>query len=529
MRKKKVTYCCLLLWASFFTTVTAQNTNTPMMGWSSWNTFRVHINEKLIQETADAMVTRGLKDAGYKYVNIDDGYFGGRDSNGYLFTNKKKFPNGMKALADYIHSKGLKAGIYSDAGSNTCGSIYDADTLGVGVGLWQHDDIDCKTFFQDWGYDFIKIDWCGGEATGQSEQQRYTDIYKAINRTGRTDVRYNICRWQFPGTWATRLASSWRIHTDINPRFKTIDQIIEKNLYLSPYVSLGHYNDMDMLEVGRGLSEDEEKTHFGIWAIMSSPLMIGCDLRTIPEKTLSIITNQEVIALNQDSLGMQAEVIERGKDYLILSKTIQKREGKLRAVALYNRSNVIKKIRVDFDKLYLSGKVQVRDLWNHQETGTFTEYYETLVPAHGTALIRLEGSKRHDQICYEAEYAFMQEYLPDNKQMAHFAYKAGASGDYIMKRLGNSPSNWAEFRKVYVSKGGEYQLKITYFSGDKRDIQIAVNESEYKQSGLCSGAWDQAAITTVKVKLHKGYNTIRLYNSNGWAPDIDKMEISKSR
>lgn len=135
MRKKKVTYCCLLLWASFFTTVTAQNTNTPMMGWSSWNTFRVHINEKLIQETADAMVTRGLKDAGYKYVNIDDGYFGGRDSNGYLFTNKKKFPNGMKALADYIHSKGLKAGIYSDAGSNTCGSIYDADTLGVGVGL----------------------------------------------------------------------------------------------------------------------------------------------------------------------------------------------------------------------------------------------------------------------------------------------------------------------------------------------------------------------------------------------------------
>ena len=164
---------------------------------------------------------------------------------------------------------------------------------------------------------------------------------------------------------------------------------------------------MDMLEVGRGLTEDEEKTHFGIWSILSSPLMIGCDLRTIPEKTLSIITNKEVIALNQDSLGLQAEAIERGKDYLILSKAIQKREGKLRAVALYNRSNTDQQIRVDFDKLYLSGDVRVRDLWNHQEMGTFTDYYETLVPAHGTALIRLEGSKRHDRTCYEAEYAFM--------------------------------------------------------------------------------------------------------------------------
>ena len=138
-----------------------------MMGWSSWNTFRVHINEELIKETADAMVNRGLKDVGYGYVNIDDGYFGGRNSEGRLFANKKKFPNGMRVLSDYIHSKGLKAGIYSDAGSNTCGSIYDADTLGIGVGLWKHDDIDCQTFLKDWGYDFIKIDWCGGEATGQ--------------------------------------------------------------------------------------------------------------------------------------------------------------------------------------------------------------------------------------------------------------------------------------------------------------------------------------------------------------------------
>lgn len=527
MRNKKVT-CFLLLWSIFHTTVTAQNIHTPMMGWSSWNTFRVHINENLIKETADAMIDRGLKEAGYKYVNIDDGYFGGRDSRGYLFANKEKFPNGMKALADYIHSKGLKAGIYSDAGSNTCGSIYDADTLGIGVGLWKHDDKDCRTFFQEWGYDFIKIDWCGGKATGQSEQQRYTDIHKAIARTGRTDIRYNICRWQFPGTWATRLANSWRIHTDIIPRFKTINQIIEKNLYLAAYVSPGHYNDMDMLEVGRGLSEDEEKTHFGIWCIMSSPLMIGCDLCTIPESTLSIITNREVIALNQDPLGIQAEVVERGKDYLILSKATGKQEGKSRAVALYNQSEKPQRLRIDFDKLCLSGKVQVRDLWEHRDLGTFTGYYETLVPAHGTALLKVKGSKRRDRTCYEAEYAFMQEYLPDNKEKAYPAPKIHASGGYIMKGLGNSPSNWAEFRKIYVSKGGNYQLTLTYYSEDKRDLRIIVNGTEQRLSGLSSGSWDRSASISIPIKLRKGYNTIRLHNPGDWAPDIDKLEISKA-
>lgn len=528
MRNKKLT-CCLLLWATLLTTVTAQNTHTPMMGWSSWNTFRIHINETLIKETADAMVNCGLKEAGYQYINIDDGYFGGRNAEGYLFAHKEKFPNGMKVLADYIHAKGLKAGIYSDAGSNTCGSIYDRDTLGIGVGLWKHDDTDCRTFFRDWGYDFIKIDWCGGNATGQSEQQRYTDIAKAIERTGRTDVHYNICRWQFPGTWATRMAGSWRIHTDINPQFKTIDRIIEKNLYLAAYASPGHYNDMDMLEVGRGLSEDEEKTHFGIWCIMSSPLLIGCDLRTLPESTLSIITNREVIALNQDSLGLQAEVVERGKDFLVLAKAIGQQEGKTRAVALYNQSNAPQKLKVDFDKLCLSGRVEVRDLWEHQDIGTFTGYYEMTVPAHGTALLKMKGAKRRDRKCYEAEHAFMNDYLPDNRQKAHVAPQTGASGGHLMKGLGNSPSNWAEFRKVYVGKGGNYQLTITYYSADKRDLRITVNETEHTLSDLNSGAWDKPATTSISIKLRKGYNTIRLHNPEGWAPDIDKLEIVKGR
>lgn len=522
INRRNITCLCLLL---SFTLCGAQNGRPPMMGWSSWNTFRVKINEALIKETADVMVSRGLKDAGYQYVNIDDGYFGGRGKDGILFSHLTKFPNGMKPVADYIHSKGLKAGIYTDAGSNTCGSIYDADTLGIGVGLWKHDDIDCRTYFNDWGFDYIKVDWCGGEATGQTEQQRYTDIYTAINRAAGSGIRYNICRWQFPGTWATQLADSWRIHTDINPRFSTIDRIIEKNLYLAAYASPGHYNDMDMLEVGRGLTADEEKTHFGIWCIMSSPLMIGCDLRTIPETTLNIITNREVIALNQDSLGLQAEVVERGDGYLILSKSIGQRQGKQRAVALYNRSKTPRKIRISFDKLYLSGKVEVRDLWEGKDIGTFTGFFETTVPAHGTALLKMKGSKSFDKNTYEAEYAFMQEYLPEHEQTAHFAKHKDASGGYILKSLGNSPTNWAEFRNVFVSKGGKYRLRLTYYSTDKRDLQVKVNDTVHQLAGLSSDEQGGPGTVDIDVILRKGYNTIRLENPTGWAPDIDKMDI----
>lgn len=493
------------------------------MGWSSWNTFRVHINDTLIKATADAMVAKGLKEAGYNYVNIDDGYFGGRTPEGELFSHLQKFPNGMKVIADYIHSKGLKAGIYTDAGSNTCGSIYDADSLGIGVGLWQHDEQDCRTFFKDWGYDYLKVDWCGGESTGQTEQQRYTRIHECIRKFGGPGVRLNLCRWQFPGTWAIRMADSWRVHTDINLNFRTIDAIIEKNLYLAPYASPGHYNDMDILEVGRGLSADEERTHFGIWCMMSSPLMIGCDLRSIGDESLSIITNKEVIAVNQDALGLQAQVINRGKEWLVLSKPLKELQGTQRAVALYNRSHLPQMLKVAFSDLGMAGKVQVRDLWQHKDLGSFTDTYETLVQPHGTALLKMTADKTHLPTSVEGEYAFMQSYLPDQKDKAHFAPLSGASGDYVLKGLGNSPDNWAEFTSIYLSEKGDYTLTLFYYSGEKRDLTVSVNGKEYQLPQLYSGGWEQSGQTSIKVKLRKGRNTIRLSNPTGWAPDIDKL------
>ena len=217
----------------------------PVMGWSSWNTYRIHINEALIKKQADAMVSQGLKEAGYLYVNVDDGFFGWRDENGKLQTHPERFPNGLKCVADYIHFKGLKAGIYSDAGSNTCGSIWDKDPNGVGVGLYGHEKQDADLFFNEWGFDFIKIDYCGaGQSLALEEQKRYTEIRQAIDAVCNRNISLNICRWAFPGTWAKDLARSWRISADITPKWESIKYIIGKNLYLSAYAGGGHYNDI---------------------------------------------------------------------------------------------------------------------------------------------------------------------------------------------------------------------------------------------------------------------------------------------
>ncbi len=247
----------------------------PLMGWSSWNTYHVNINEELIKKQADALVTHGLKDAGYLYINVDDGFFGWRDETGKMHAHPERFPNGMRPISDYIHSLGLKAGIYSDAGDNTCGSIYDDDANGVGSGLYGHEQQDIDLYLKEWNYDFIKIDYCGGRELGLDEEKRYATICEAIKNTGRTDVSINICRWAFPGTWAKSMARSWRISPDIRPRWESVKNIIRKNLYLSAYAGEGHYNDMDMLEVGRGLKQEEEEVHFGMWWSLSSPLLIG--------------------------------------------------------------------------------------------------------------------------------------------------------------------------------------------------------------------------------------------------------------
>ena len=383
------TLVALLLVSSTF----AQKQKTPIMGWASWNNYRVHINEKIIQAQADAMACNGMADVGYAFINIDDGYFGGRDSLGNIIVHPKRFPNGMKQLAEYIHNKGLKAGIYSDAGINTCASYWDKDTIGVGMGLFGHDEKDLNLFLKEWNYDFLKVDWCGGDWLKLDEETRYTEIGRKI-REIKPETVYNICRWKFPGKWALQVADSWRISGDIDNTFKSIMHIVDINSELWRYCSPGHVNDMDMLQIGRGMTYDEDKTHFTMWCMMNSPLLAGNDLSNMSEETLSILTNSEVIAINQDPLVYQGRrLVDNGDLELWAKPLVSAISGKV-AVTLLNRSNEKQNIELDMKTIGIqsSAGYTMRDLWSKENFKTNkTEKQSFEVPAHGVVTLLIKG------------------------------------------------------------------------------------------------------------------------------------------
>lgn len=511
---------------------------TPTMGWSSWNTYGVQISEDLIKAQTDAMVEKGLKDAGYIYMNIDDGFFGGRDSEGHLLIHPTRFPNGMQTVVDYIHSKGLKAGIYSDAGENTCASYFGGDLIGKGVGLYGHDQEDIDLYFRKLGFDFIKVDFCGGEPGYNednlelSEQERYTAIHQAIVNTGRTDVRMNVCRWAFPGTWVHDVATSWRVTGDIYLGWNSVKGIIGENLYLSAYATEGKFNDMDMLEVGRGLSTEEDKTHFGMWCIMSSPLLIGCDMTTISPTALNLLTNGELIALNQDPLALQAYVVKRESGAYVLVKDVETLHGTKRAVAFYNPTDNQVSLSVDFLELELGGKVLVRDLFQKEDVGEFEGDMTVELPAHGTRIYKLQAEKRYERVKYEAETAWLDAYqeLTNNQAAETGIYEEAdfCSGGAKAGWLGRSEKNDLQWRNVYSEEGGEYELTLTYICGEERKLYLSVNGGEGEELSLNSGGWDKPARRTVKVTLQKGDNLVRLHNAAEWMPDIDCMELAKA-
>ena len=396
-------------------TTSSGKRTTPMMGWASWNQFGASINEDLIKAQADAMASSGLLAAGYQYLNIDDGFFNGRNPDGSLRTDSIKFPHGLKYLADYIHSKGLKAGFYSEAGQNTCGSMYSGQPGGKGGGLYGHDQQDIDLVFLKWGFDFIKVDYCGGREQKLDERTRYTQIRQAIDNTGRKDINYNVCRWQFPGTWITQIADSWRMSNDINftpgskAKWSSIMGIINQNKYLAPYASPGHYNDMDMLEVGRGLSAIEDRSHFSMWCILSSPLAMGQDMAKMSEETKSILTQPEVIAINQDPAGLQAELLDESNGIQTWAKHLTDRQSNVYAVALLNTSDKETTASIDFKQLDVVGEAQVRDVWKRSDLGTMKSYQTTL-PAHGIALLKVTADKTKLREQFEAEYAWINNF-----------------------------------------------------------------------------------------------------------------------
>lgn len=506
-------------------TIVGQQPRTPIMGWSSWNTYRVNISDTLIRKQADAMVEKGLKDMGYTYINIDDGFFGYRDALGEMHPHPQRFPDGMKVVADYIHALGLKAGIYSDAGYVTCGSIYDKDKNGVGSGLYGHEEQDAKRYFRDWGYDFIKIDYCGaGTELDLDEQERYTTICRAIEKAGRDDVEINICRWAFPGTWAKDVAASWRISSDIRDRWSSVKYIIEKNMPLSAYCRDGHFNDMDMLEIGRSLTESEERVHFGLWCMMSSPLLIGCDMTTIRERSLALLKNEELIALNQDRLGLQAYPVQSVDGTYVLVKDIEQLRGNVRAVALYNPTDTLRRITIALSELELGGKTRLRKLFTHKDLKPVGDAISFDVAPHDVMILRAEAEQRLEPTRYEAEWAYLPLYndLGKRKKEICYATDENASGGMVVHYAGGRQENSIVWDNVWSDAGGQYEMTITYKPEENRGMEVVVN-GERQDVSLS----DTNTITTT-ITLRAGYNTVEMISATTWLPDIDKFELSQN-
>lgn len=527
-------FLCIGVFTGINLTVKAYN--TPTMGWSSWNTYRVNINDKLIRTQADAMLAKGLKEAGYTYINIDDGYFGGRDATGRLKTHPLRFPNGLKGTVDYIHQLGFKAGIYSDAGRNTCGSYWDKDSMGIGVGLYGHDQQDANYFFKELGFDFIKVDFCGGDAKqnfehlGLNEQQRYTDIHNAILKTGRTDVRLNVCRWTFPGTWVRKVADSWRISPDIAPNWNSVKSIINRNKYLSAFATEGKFNDMDMLEIGRGLSAAEERTHFGMWCMLSSPLLIGCNMTTIPEASLNLIKNPELIALNQDPLALQAHIRKVENGVYLFVKDILIRHSTTRAIALYNPTDQKQTFTLKMDYIDLGGSVKIRDLINRRDLPEVINGSLTVtIDPHDTQIYKLTAQKRGERRVYEAESGWLEAFqtLTNNETAgtAIFDDDPSCSAGGKVSWLGHSKDNYLEWRNVYSKHGGTYKMTISYLKGKGRHLFYSINGGASTRLLLLTPKTINEHVVTIR--LQPGNNIIRLFNDTDWTPDIDKITLAK--
>ena len=531
----------LISLAALVLPVWAMAQNPPLMGWSSWNTYGYQINDSVLKAQADAMVDLGFKDCGYNHINIDDGFFGGRDESGKLLIHPERFPKGLRPLVDYIHAKGLKAGIYSDAGRNTCASYWGEpkDEIGRGVGLYDHDAEDLDLYFnkEKLNFDFIKIDYCGADAGNNDEgldldvEQRYKEIAAAIKATGRTDITWNICRWAFPGTWVCDMVDSWRTTEDIYLGWESIKSIIGQSLYLSAYVSPGHYNDMDMLEVGRGLTDEEDKTHFGMWCMMSSPLLIGCDMHDIKGNALALMQNKELIALDQDPLGLQAYVVKRENGGYVLVKDVEEMYGKKRAVAFYNPTDNAISMSINFSDVELGGKVKVRDLFEKADKGTYEGSYQVTVPAHGTRIYKLEAEERFERTVYEAETAWLSAYQEIKNNQAEgtaiYSEKDGCSGGVSVGWLGNNADNDLQWRNVFSAEGGEYTLRVFFVTGENRSMTLNLNGKDVRTYTGNSGGWGTVGSTDFDVTLNKGNNIVRLYNATGWMGDIDRMELVK--
>jgi alpha-galactosidase len=354
---------------------------TPPMGWNSWNYFGCSVSANVVRLMADAMVENGMKDAGYRYMNIDDCWAEKeRDEQGNVVP-ASNFPDGIAAVADYVHEQGLKLGVYSDRGTATC-----AGRAGSG----DHELVDAETY-ADWGVDYVKYDNCNAEADVIAE--RYQTMANALAESGR-DIVFSICAWQFYEC-GVGLGQLWRTTGDIHDTWDSMLANFMSNSArgLPAYAGPNGWNDPDMLEIGNGsMSAKEYRTHFSLWAIAAAPLIAGNNLRDVNATTLETLTNPEVIAVDQDPLGIQGVEVSSEDDLHAFAKPLD--EYGARAVVLLNSGDQEAEIGVRFADIGLASRnAEVRDLWAHQDLGEFLDEYRTRVPSHGQVTLKVSGAE----------------------------------------------------------------------------------------------------------------------------------------
>jgi alpha-galactosidase len=487
---------------------------TPPMGFNNWNTTncRADFNETMIKGIADLFVSRGLRDVGYQYVNIDDCWaLPQRNAQGDLVPDPARFPNGIKALADYVHAKGLKFGLYTSAGTKTCNKAGFPGGLG-------HEQQDAN-LFASFGADYLKYDNCNNQ--GVDAQQRYTAMRDALRNTGRP-ITYSITEWGRTGPpkvweWGKDVGNLWRTTGDISDNFTSMIGKAQVNRTLPQWAGPGHWNDPDMLEIGNGgMTAAEYRTHLSLWAIMAAPLLIGTDLRKASEDTFTILKNADVIAVDQDRLGRQATVLSNSGGLVVYSKVLADGD---RAVALSNETTATATISTTAAAIGLGGSASytLKDLWS-KATRSTTGAISASVPGHATVLYRV--SRDGGQTRYEAESGTFQGTVDNNWD--------GFSGTGFVNST-NAVGSFVQFT-VNAATDGPATLVFDYANGTTADrpMDVFANGTLVAQAVPFppTGAFSLWKTSTVTANLRSGANTIRAVSTtaNG-GPNLDYLDV----
>ena len=527
---------------------------TPPLGWNSWNVFHENINEKQIQEIADAMVSSGLKDAGYIYLNLDDNWMDTkRDAQGNLQNNPKTFPSGMKAIADYVHSKGLKFGLYGDRGKRTChhyNSNWQSESGSNG-----HEEQDAKKL-AEWGVDYWKYDNCDSDPSTQEKD--YTAMSNALRNSGR-DIVFSICMWEYKD-WMPKIANLWRTTFDIGPEwistswYRGVYEIIDANNKYWQIAKPGHWNDPDMLEVGnRGLSYEEQRSQMTMWSIMAAPIMISSDVRNMSSETKDLYLNKDMIAINQDSLGVQGHRVSDVNGKQIWTKPLK--NGDI-AVALLNNNSSTQTVECNFADIGVEGEVEVRDAWKKKDLGALS-HVSVELPAHGSALLRLvvkpvpRGLFKGEAFGIPGKIE-MEDFdvnglgqgnttYNENDAEDHGAgeggtsYRPGTGVDIYKKANGyivgyNQAGEWLEYT-VKVASTGTYTMNASVASANNTssfklsmDGKDITEEIAVPQATTGEDNYDEYNTVEAKVSLTEGEHILRFTVTGDWM-DIDWIEF----